>query len=92
MYAYFYVPCTYTFNECMLLYVPGTYMHIDVYVCMYIVQTRLLTLFSFTSTLHFPSGPISLATPASLSSAQAPLLQPPVISLHVHILHIHCHT
>ncbi len=56
-----------------------------VYICMYIVQTRL---FSFTSTLHFPSGQIclSLATPASasLSSAQAPLLQsciPPVICL-----------
>ncbi len=50
---------------------------------MYIVQTHM---FSFTRTLHFPSGPISrsLATPASLSSAQAPLLQigiPPVICL-----------
>ena len=68
-------------HECILMYVPGTYIYMDVYICMYTVQTRL---FSFTSTLHFPSGPISrsLATPASLSSAQAPLLQsciPPVI-------------
>jgi hypothetical protein len=46
-----------------------------------IVQTRL---YSFTTTLHFPSGQISLAMQASLSSVQAPLLQSsllPVISL-----------
>ncbi len=45
------------------------------------VQTRM---YSFTSTLHFPSGQISLATQASLSSAQAPFLQScllPVIRL-----------
>ncbi len=35
------------------------------------VQTRL---YSITSTFHFPSGPTSLATPASLNSAQEPLL------------------
>ena len=29
----------------------------------------------FTTTLHFPSGQISLATPASLSSAHGPLLE-----------------
>ncbi len=52
---------------------------------MYMVHTRL---YSFTTTLHFPSGQISLATQASLSlsSAQALLLQSslsllPVISL-----------
>ncbi len=48
---------------------------------MYIVHTRL---YSFTTTLHFPSGQISLATLASLSSVQAPLLHSsllPVISL-----------
>ncbi len=51
---------------------------------MYMIQTCL---YSFTTTLHFPSGQISLATPTSLSSAQAPLLQSsllPVISLYVH--------
>ncbi len=37
---------------------------------MYIVQTCL---YSFTSTFHFPSGPISLVTPASFNSAQEPL-------------------
>ncbi len=54
------------------LYVQGTDTFINVNVCMYMVQTRL---YSFTITLHFPSGPISLATPASPSSAQAQLLQ-----------------
>ncbi len=76
----------------MYVIVCARYMHMDVYVCMYIVQTHL---FSFTSTLHFPSGQISLATPASLRSAQAALLQSciiPVICLHVHTSHIHCHT
>jgi hypothetical protein len=63
------------------LYVHGTYMCINVNICMDIVKTHL---YSFTNTLHFPSGQISLATLASLSSAQAPLLQSsllPVISL-----------
>ncbi len=54
------------------LYVQGTYTFINANVCMYMVQTRL---YSITTTLHFPSGPISLATPASLSSVQAQLLQ-----------------
>ena len=54
------------------LYVQGTYMFINVNVCMYMVQTRL---YSITTTLHFPSGLISLVTPVSLSSAQALLLQ-----------------
>ncbi len=52
--------------------VHGADRFMTVNTCMYIVQTRL---YSFTTTLHFPSGPISLATPASLSSAQAPFLQ-----------------
>ena len=47
-------------------------MNVLVNICMDIVQTRL---YSFTTTLHFPSGPISFVTPASLSSAQALLLQ-----------------
>ncbi len=47
---------------------------------MYMVQTRL---YSFTTTLHFPSGQISLATQASLRSVQAPLLQPESILLPV---------
>ncbi len=33
--------------------VHGTYTFMNVYTCMYIVQTRLD---SFTTTLHFPSG------------------------------------
>ncbi len=54
--------------------VQGTYTFIYVNVCTYMIlwQTRL---YSFTTTIHFPSGPISLVTPASLSSAQALLLQ-----------------
>ena len=36
------------------------------------VQRRM---YIFTATLHFSSGPIGRATPASLSSVQAPLLQ-----------------
>ena len=46
-------------------------MYIDVSMCLDIVQTRMCM---FTTTLHFSSSPISLATPASLSSAQEPLL------------------
>ncbi len=68
-------------HECIHLYVHGTYKFMNVYIRMYILQTRL---YSFTTTLHSPSGQISLATPASLSSAQAPLLQsglPSVICL-----------
>ena len=48
-----------------------TYTCIDVNICLNTVQTRVC---NFITTLHFPSGPISLATPASLSSAQEPLL------------------
>ena len=80
----------YTRSWINILYVDGTYTFMNVNICMDIVQTRL---YSFTTTLHFPSGPISFATPASLqvSSAQAPLLQSSlllVISLHVHTLYI----
>ncbi len=46
-------------------------MDVNIMICMDTVQTRL---YSFTTTLHFPSGLISLATPASLSSLQEPLL------------------
>ena len=67
--------------ECQVMYVHCTYMFTTVIMCMYIVQTRL---YSSAITLHFPSGQISLSTPASLSSAQAPFLQScllPVISI-----------
>jgi hypothetical protein len=47
------------------------YIDIDISWCMDTVHTRLCM---FTTTLHFPSFPISLATPASLCSAQEPLL------------------
>ncbi len=60
--------------ECKVLYVHCTYTFMIVNMCMYIIQTRL-RLYSSTTTLHFSSGPISLATQASLSSAQAPFLQ-----------------
>ncbi len=53
------------------VYVHGTYTFMNVNICIDTVQTRL---YSFTTTLHFPSGPISLATPASLSSIQGSLL------------------
>jgi hypothetical protein len=46
-------------------------MYRDVDICLDTVQTRLCR---FTTTLYFPSSPISLATPASLCSAQEPLL------------------
>ncbi len=59
-------------HEFISLYVHCTYTYIDVYLCLDTVQTRLCI---FTNTLHFPSGPISLATPASLSSALEPLLR-----------------
>ncbi len=58
-------------HEFIYLYVHCTYTCIDVNICLDTVQTRLC---SFTTTLHFPSGPISLATPASLSSEQEQLL------------------
>ena len=60
--------------ECKVMYVHCTYTFMIVNMCMYTVQTRL-RLYSSTTTLHFSSGPISLATQASLSSAQAPFLQ-----------------
>ncbi len=64
--------------ECKVMYVHCTYTFMLVNMCMYIVQTQTrLRLYSSTTTLHFSSGPtrISLATQASLSSAQAPFLQ-----------------
>ncbi len=71
------VPCSDTYVP----YPPGqdrakhcTHTFMIVNMCMYIVQTRL-RLYSSTTTLHFSSGPISLATQASLSSVQAPFLQ-----------------
>ena len=83
-------------HEFLYLYVNDTYMVMNIYSCMYILQT-LWRLYSdsFTTTLHFPSGPISLATLASLSSArQAPLLQSRLLPVmyHVHTLLIHGHT
>ena len=60
--------------ECKVMYVHYTYTIMIVNMCMYIVQTRL-RLYSSTTTLYFSSGPISLETQASLSSAQAPFLQ-----------------
>ena len=67
--------------EFMVLYVYVTDMYIDVDIGMYIdvdicmdtVHT-CLCMFTVTTALHFPSFPISLATPASLCSAQEPLL------------------
>ncbi len=58
-------------HDLIFLYVHSTYFCMDVNICIDTVQTRL---YSSTTTLHFSSGPISLATPASLSSAQEPLL------------------
>jgi hypothetical protein len=68
-----YVTCTYMFMHsyiCMYI-VQSTYICMDVKTCLDIVQTRLC---SFTTTLHFPLGLISLATQASLNSAQELLL------------------
>ena len=56
-----------------VVYVHCTYTFMTVNMCMYIVQTHL---YSSTITLHFSSCPISLATPASLRSAQASLCWP----------------
>ena len=61
--------------ECKVMYVHCTYTFMIVNMCMYIVQT-VTRLYSSTITLHFPSCPISLATQASLSSAQASLCWP----------------
>jgi hypothetical protein len=59
-------------HNLIYLHVHGTYMFMNVnIVCMDTVQTRLN---SIATTLHLPSGPISLATLASLSSAQESLL------------------
>ena len=49
----------------MYVHVICIYTFINKYICMYMIQTRL---YSFTTTHHFPSGQISLAKPASLSS------------------------
>ncbi len=68
-------------HNVIYLYVHGKYTSMYVNICMDIVQTRL---YSFTTTLHFPSSQFSLATQASLSFAQEPLLLSsflPVISL-----------
>ena len=68
-------------HESIYLYVHGTYTFMNVNICVYTIQTRL---YSFTTILHFPSGQISLAMPASLSSVQEQLLLNsllPVISL-----------
>ena len=82
------------------LYVHCTYTFMNVNICMDMVQTRM---YRFTTTLHFPSRPISLATPASLSSAQAPrrclphvweynvyLCIPDNLYIHVCRLYVHC--
>ena len=58
-------------HDLIYLYVHGTYSFMNVKICMDTVQARL---YSFSTTLHFPSGPISLATLASLSSVQEQLL------------------
>ncbi len=68
-----YVTCTYMFMHSYICNVCCTYIYIDVDTCLDIAQTRTL-LCSFTTTLHFPSGPISLATQASLSAKQEQLL------------------
>ncbi len=63
------------------MYIHGTYMFMIIYICIYMVHARL---YCFKTTLHFSSGPISLAKPASLSCRQATLLQSsllPLISL-----------
>ncbi len=57
-------------HDLIYLYLHSTDMFINVNICMDTVQTRL---YSISTTLHFPSGPIILATPTSLSSAQEPL-------------------
>jgi hypothetical protein len=58
-------------HDVIYLYVHGIYMLMYVNICMDTVHTRQ---YSITTTIHFPSGPISLATPAIFSSAQEPLL------------------
>ncbi len=66
-------------HEIIYMYVNGTYTFMK---CIYMIHSRL---YSFTITFHFPSGQISLATQASLNSAQEPLLVSsllPVICLH----------
>ena len=57
-------------HELIYLYVDGTYTFMNVNICMHIVQTRL---YSFTTTLHFPSGPICFATQVSLQVSSAHL-------------------
>ncbi len=67
--------CSTHLYECKVMYVHCTYTFMIVNMCMYIEQPRL-RLYSSTTTLHFSSGPISLAvTQASLGSAQAPFFQ-----------------
>ncbi len=85
--TYLYVHGTYTYtvvHELIYLYVRGTHTFMNVNIYMDIVQTRL---YSFTTTLHFPSGLISLATPASLSYAQA---QAPLMYVHCIYMYILC--
>ena len=65
------------------MYIHGTYKFIIVYICIYIVQARLY--YCFKTTLHFSSGQISLATPVSLSSPEAMLLQSSLLP-HISLL------
>ncbi len=57
--------------HCMHMSIHCMYMYIQ---CMYMMDTVQTRLYRFSTTLHFPSGPISLAMPVSLSSVQEPLL------------------
>ena len=74
MFMFFIIVCSMYIHvyAYIFLYIHGTYTYLNIYICTYHVYTRS---YSFTTTRHFLSGPISLATPASLSSAQASLLQ-----------------
>ena len=78
-------------HDLIYLYVHGTYMFMHVKICMDMVLVQTC----FSTTLHFPSGPISLTTPASLSSAQAQLLQSSLElacqAHHVRWIHMYIH-
>ncbi len=81
--------CTLIYIYIYILYVACTYMFMNTYICMYIIHTHeYMLIFMWTlhmhvgaasTTLHFPSGPISLATQASVNTVQEQLLfeQPP---------------
>ncbi len=53
-----------------------TYFCMDVNICMDTVQTRL---YSFTTTLHFPSGPISRTGARQPHQAGRSLQRPPAL-------------